>query len=79
GYIVYDSKKACWLTVSHLRVSEKPIRSSYLNSQADFVVCHQLQFIDKYQMEYRLNPCGIFLINTQYIADEFWSRLPQED
>ncbi|MDI5818368.1 2-oxoacid:acceptor oxidoreductase family protein, partial [Salmonella enterica subsp. enterica serovar Kentucky] len=42
---VYDSKKAGGLTVSHLRVSEKPIRSAYLIAQADFVGCHQLQFI----------------------------------
>ncbi|HBR7296571.1 TPA: pyruvate:ferredoxin (flavodoxin) oxidoreductase [Klebsiella aerogenes] len=78
GFFVYDSKKAGGLTVSHLRVSEKPIRSSYLISQADFVGCHQLQFIDKYQMVERLKPGGIFLLNTPYSADEVWSRLPQE-
>ena len=78
GYFVYDSKKAGGLTVSHLRVSEKPIRSSYLISQADFVGCHQLQFIDKYQMVERLKPGGIFLLNTPYGAEEVWSRLPQE-
>ncbi len=59
-------------------MSEKPIRSSYLISQADFVGCHQLQFIDKYQMAERLKPGGIFLLNTPYSADEVWSRLPQE-
>ena len=78
GYFVYDSKKAGGLTVSHLRVSEQPIRSAYLISQADFVGCHQLQFIDKYQMAERLKPGGIFLLNTPYSADEVWSRLPQE-
>ncbi|VCZ98505.1 Pyruvate-flavodoxin oxidoreductase [Klebsiella pneumoniae] len=56
--------------------SGKPIRSSYLISQADFVGCHQLQFIDKYQMAERLKPGGIFLLNTPYSADEVWSRLP---
>ncbi|EEQ3581540.1 pyruvate:ferredoxin (flavodoxin) oxidoreductase [Escherichia coli] len=78
GYFVYDSKKAGGLTVSHLRVSEQPIRSAYLISQADFVGCHQLQFIDKYQMAERLKPGGIFLLNTPYSAAEVWSRLPQE-
>ncbi|HKS33469.1 MAG TPA: pyruvate:ferredoxin (flavodoxin) oxidoreductase, partial [Enterobacteriaceae bacterium] len=78
GYFVYDSKKAGGLTVSHLRVSEQPIRSAYLVSQADFVGCHQLQFIDKYQMVERLKPGGIFLLNTPYSADEVWSRLPQD-
>ena len=65
GYFVYDSKKAGGLTVS-------------LISQADFVGCHQLQFIDKYQMVERLKPGGIFLLNTPYGAEEVWSRLPQE-
>ncbi len=40
--------------------------------------CHQLQFIDKYQMAERLKPGGIFLLNTPYSVDEVWSRLPQE-
>jgi pyruvate-ferredoxin/flavodoxin oxidoreductase len=35
GYFVYDSKKAGGLTVSHLRVSDNPIRSAYLVAQAD--------------------------------------------
>ncbi|NDL62363.1 pyruvate:ferredoxin (flavodoxin) oxidoreductase [Acerihabitans arboris] len=78
GYFVYDSKKAGGLTVSHLRVSEKPINSAYLISHADFIGCHQSQFIDKYQMVERLRPGGIFLLNTPYGADEIWARLPQE-
>lgn len=78
GYFVYDSKKAGGLTVSHLRVSEKPINSAYLVGQADFVGCHQSQFIDKYQMVERLRPGGIFLMNTPYGADDIWARLPQE-
>ncbi|PVZ86688.1 pyruvate:ferredoxin (flavodoxin) oxidoreductase [Serratia sp. S1B] len=78
GYFVYDSKKAGGLTVSHLRVSEKPINSAYLINHADFVGCHQWQFIDKYQMVERLKPGGIFLLNTPYSAEEVWTHLPQE-
>lgn len=78
GYFVYDSKKAGGLTVSHLRVSEKPIQSAYLVSQAHFVACHQWQFIDMYQMAERLRPQGIFLLNTPFSAQEVWQRLPLE-
>ncbi|WP_158781548.1 pyruvate:ferredoxin (flavodoxin) oxidoreductase [Pantoea sp. BAV 3049] len=78
GYFVYDSKKAGGLTVSHLRVSQQPINSAYLIEQADFVGCHQLQFIDKYQMAEKLKPGGIFLLNTPYDAGDVWHRLPQE-
>jgi pyruvate-ferredoxin/flavodoxin oxidoreductase len=66
GYFVYDSKKAGGLTVSHLRVSDNPINSAYLISHADFIGCHQSQFVDKYQM------------NTPYGVDDIWARLPQE-
>ncbi len=65
---VYDSKKAGGLTVSHLRVSEKPIRSSYLISQADFVGCHQLQFIDKYQMAGAAGSPAAFSCSTRRTA-----------
>lgn len=78
GYFVYDSKKAGGLTVSHLRVSEKPINSAYLVDKADFVGCHQLQFIDKHRMAEQLKPGGIFLLNTPYSAEDVWDRLPQE-
>lgn len=78
GLFCLRLQKAGGLTVSHLRVSEQPIRSAYLISRADFVGCHQLQFIDKYQMAERLKHGGIFLLNTPYSTDEVWSRLPQE-
>ncbi|TKI08082.1 pyruvate:ferredoxin (flavodoxin) oxidoreductase [Martelella alba] len=78
GYFVYDSKKAGGLTVSHLRVSENPINSAYLISRADFIGCHQMQFVDKYHMVERLRTGGIFLLNTPYSVDEVWARLPQE-
>ncbi|VTP68983.1 pyruvate:ferredoxin (flavodoxin) oxidoreductase [Leclercia adecarboxylata] len=71
-------RKPGGLTVSHLRVSEQPIRSAYLVSQADFVGCHQLQFIDKYQMAERLKPGGIFLLNTPYSVDEVWGGCRRE-
>src|SRR5471032_2875048 len=78
GYFVYDSKKAGGLTVSHLRVSQQPIKSAYLVTHAHFVACHQWQFIDLYQMAERLRPGGIFLLNTPFSAAEVWERLPLE-
>ncbi|WP_324015255.1 pyruvate:ferredoxin (flavodoxin) oxidoreductase [Aeromonas hydrophila] len=78
GYFVYDSKKAGGLTVSHLRVGERPLQSAYLVDEADFIGCHQWQFIDMYQMAERLRPDGIFLLNSPYDAGQIWQRLPQE-
>ncbi|CUX95974.1 Pyruvate-flavodoxin oxidoreductase [Candidatus Gullanella endobia] len=78
GYFVYDSKKAGGLTVSHFRISEKPINSAYLVTQADFISCNQSQYIYKYQILKHLCPGGIFLMNTPYNANDVWSKLPQE-
>src|SRR5699024_4523501 len=66
------------LTVSHLRVSLEPIRSAYLIEKANFVACHQDQFLDKYQMVEHLNDKGIFLLNTPYSKEAIWRRLPTE-
>ena len=47
GYFVYDSKKSGAVTISHLRFSKKPIRSTYLISRANFVACHQFSFMER--------------------------------
>ena len=47
GYFVYDSKKSGAVTISHLRFSKKPIRSTYLISRANFVGCHQFSFMER--------------------------------
>ncbi|HMU72329.1 MAG TPA: 2-oxoacid:acceptor oxidoreductase family protein, partial [Ferruginibacter sp.] len=50
GYFVYDSKKSGARTVSHLRFGPKPIRAPYLISKADFIACHQFNFVEKVEM-----------------------------
>ena len=47
GYFVYDSKKAGATTVSHLRFGPRPIHSTYLIAEADFVACHQFGLLDR--------------------------------
>ena len=47
AYFVYDSKKSGAVTVSHLRVSPRPIRSAYLIRRAGFVACHQFGLLDR--------------------------------
>ena len=56
GYFVYDSKKSGSVTVSHLRMGPRPIRSSYLIEQATFVACHQFHFLDRMEMLGRATP-----------------------
>ncbi|MBN1807605.1 MAG: pyruvate:ferredoxin (flavodoxin) oxidoreductase [Planctomycetes bacterium] len=78
GYFVYDSKKAGAVTVSHLRFGPKPIRSTYLISQANFIGCHQWIFLEKYDMLRNAAPGAVFLLNSTYGKDEVWDRMPRE-
>ncbi len=78
GYFVYDSKKSGAITVSHLRFGPKPIRSSYLVSNPNFVACHQPGFLDKYDMLSDAKVGATFLLNTAIPADKVWDTLPRE-
>jgi len=78
GYFVYDSKKSGAVTVSHLRFGPKPIRSAYLITRANFIACHQEQFLDRYDMLEAAVPGAVFLLNTEHAPAELWDQLPLE-
>ncbi|MHB8667233.1 MAG: pyruvate:ferredoxin (flavodoxin) oxidoreductase [Burkholderiales bacterium] len=78
GYFVYDSKKSGAVTVSHLRFGPKPIESTYLIRRADFVACHQFEFMDKLDVLALARPGATFLLNSPYGPDEVWGKLPRE-
>ena len=76
GYFVYDSKKSGAKTVSHLRFGKKPIKAPYLITAADFIACHQFNFVEKEEMLGFAKPGATFLLNSPYGADEVWDYLP---
>ncbi|MBN2195103.1 MAG: pyruvate:ferredoxin (flavodoxin) oxidoreductase [Polyangiaceae bacterium] len=78
GYFVYDSKKAGAITVSHLRFGPKELKAPYLVQHADFIGCHQFEFVDKYDVLDRAKSGGVFLLNSPYGKDEVWQHLPRE-
>ena len=78
GYFVYDSRKAGAMTISHLRMSPRPIRSASLIRQASFLACHQFEFLDRYDVLEYAAPGGIFLLNAPAAADRVWDQLPRE-
>ncbi len=75
GYFVYDSKKSGARTVSHLRFGPNPIRAPYLITKADFIACHQFNFIEKVEMLDFAKEGATFLINSPYDKAEVWSKL----
>ena len=78
GYFVYDSRKAGSVTTSHVRFSPRPIKGSYLVHRANFVACHQVQFLDRIDMLSMAEPGATFLLNSPYAAEETWDHLPAE-
>ncbi len=78
GYFVYDSKKAGAQTISHLRFGPDPIYSSYLIHKANFIACHQFNFIHKYDILKNIKKGGTFLLNAPFGKDEIWDVLPKK-
>lgn len=76
AYFSYDSKKSGGVTISDLRFGKSPIRSTYLINKADFVACHNQSYVTKYDMLSALKPNGVFLLNTQWSAEEVDANLP---
>jgi pyruvate-ferredoxin/flavodoxin oxidoreductase len=77
GYFVLDSHKSGAQTVSHLRFGPNPIRSPYLISSANFVACHQFNFLEKLDVLRPAVPGATFLLNCPYGPEEVWDRLPR--
>jgi pyruvate-ferredoxin/flavodoxin oxidoreductase len=77
GYFVYDSKKSGSLTTSHLRFGEKPIKSTYLIEEADFVAVHNFEFLFTYDILKNAKKGGTFLLNSPHSKEELWDKLPK--
>ncbi|NCS58344.1 MAG: pyruvate:ferredoxin (flavodoxin) oxidoreductase [Microcystis aeruginosa G11-04] len=77
GYFVYDSKKSGSVTVSHLRFGPEPIRSTYLITDANFIACHQWEFVEQFDLLETAKSNSIFLLNSPYPPEEVFSHLPR--
>jgi pyruvate-ferredoxin/flavodoxin oxidoreductase len=77
GYFVYDSKKSGSITTSHLRFGPKPIHSSYLISNANFIACHQFSFLERIDVLKHADEGAVFLLNSQFSKDEVFDQLPR--
>ena len=78
GYFEYDSKKSGSVTISHLRFGKAEIKSPYLITRANFVACHNINFMGKYAMEEDLIDEGTFLLNSPYDEKELPHILPKK-
>ncbi len=76
GYFEYDSKKSGSLTISHLRISDNPIKSTYTISKADFIAIHNFNFVARYDILKDLKKGGVVLLNTTCSENELDTCLP---
>ena len=76
AYFDYDSKKSGGVTMSHLRFGKKPIKSTYLITEANFVACHNPSYVRKYTMVQELKDGGTFLLNCGWDLEEIEQHLP---
>ena len=76
AYFDYDSKKSGGVTMSHLRFGEKPIKSTYLLDEADYIACHKPAYIHQYDVLEGLKKGGTFLLNCVWTPEELDEKLP---
>jgi len=78
GYFQYDSKKSGGVTISHLRFGKKEIQSQYLLKHVDFVALHKASYIGRYDVLEGIRKGGIFLLNSNWKADEVFENLTED-
>jgi pyruvate-ferredoxin/flavodoxin oxidoreductase len=77
AYFDYDSKKAGAVTVSHVRFGPRPIHDTYRIDKANFVACHQFQFLERFDLLAKAQTGATFLLNSPFGPDEVWDNLPR--
>lgn len=77
AYFVYDSHKSGAQTISHLRFGPRPIQAPYLIESAQFIACHQFQFLGRIDVLRLAARGATFLLNSPYGPTEVWSKLPR--
>ena len=65
GYFQYDSKKSGGVTISHLRISEKEIRSTYYVENPSIVVVSKDNYLKEFDITNDLEENATFIINTE--------------
>ena len=75
SYTEIDYKKTQSRQVRHLRIASQPIKAPYLISDADFVACENVSFIENDNALQRIGVNSKLLVNTSLSEKEFWKNL----
>ena len=70
-------RKSGAMTVSHLRFGPRPIHSTYLITPANFIACHQFQFLERIDVLRLRRTRRNVPAQRPFGADEVWDHLPR--
>ena len=70
GYFQYDSKKSGGVTISHLRISDKKIRSTYYVENPDIVVVSKDSYFSEFEILSNISKNSILIVNTSKSEEE---------
>ncbi|GAA3553100.1 4Fe-4S binding protein [Snuella lapsa] len=77
GYTECNYKKSNTEQITHLRISNTPIKAPYLIDQADFIACENKHLALKDNTLKVLKNKSTLLINTNLNPKTFWETIPQ--
>lgn len=78
AYFHYSAKKSGGYTISQLRFGPDPIKEEYSIMASDLVMCSKDTYVKRFEMLKTLKPCGTFILNSAWTADELSRALPAE-
>ena len=78
GYSEIDYKKSVSRFVSNLRIGKRPIKAPYLISNADFIACDSVAFLENDNVMGRIKKNGKLVVQTMLSANEFWGSISME-
>lgn len=76
GYFQYDSKKSGGVTRSHIRISDREIRSTYYVEEPSLIVVSKDSYMYQYDILDNIKVGGTLLLNTSLSNDELVKTLP---
>lgn len=77
AYFRYDSKKTSGVTIGDLRLSNGPIRGSYIPKLADVILCGRMGYLrSDFPLADRIKEGGSLIVATDLSEDEFVRSLP---
>ena len=79
GYFEYDSKKSNGVTVSNLRISNKPINAPFYVTNPNIIVVTKDEYFNKFEMINDIKENGVLIINTKKNDKELQSLISNKN